>query len=294
MEPVPSQRPTRPAGIALACLALGCGLVACGLLGGESDDTPVLARVGDRVLRTSAVGELVPAGTPPDDSVAILRDYALRWAREATVSNEAAEAVGDDAGIERLVADYRVGLQRQRFEEELLARAIDTAITVDEYEGLYTELDESVAAPHQLVRAFVLKVPTDHPRLGELERAWNASDGEDASPELRALASEVAVLALLDASRWYEAPQLRLLVPGIEGDVPAGSRVIGEGGDRYFVRVFERVSRGARAPLAYLEPRLRKLILEQRRAAYLDEYINRVFREAEARDEVHIYVGNAN
>ena len=267
--------------------------MACGLLGAEPDDSPVLARVGERTLRASAVGSLVPAGTPPEDSVALLLDYVQRWAREASVSNEAAAAIGDDPEIERLVRDYRASLQRQRFEEDLLARAIDTAVTAAEYEALYDELDESLAAPHQLVRALAVKLPADHPRMAEFERIWGASAGEEVTPELRQFGAEAASLALLDPGRWYEAPELRLILPGGDGDVPTGARVIDEAGARYFVRVLESVRRGARAPLAYLEPRLRRLLLEQRRAAYLADYTTRVYREAEARGDVHIYVGNA-
>ena len=275
---------------ALALLASGLGLGACQWWGG-GDETPLLARVGDRELRASAVGRLVPPGTPADDSVALLRDYVERWAREASVSNEAAASVGEDADIERLVDGYRLGLQRQRFEESVVAGAIDTAITAEEYERLYAELSPGVEAPHQLVRALVVTLPEDHPRLPDLERVWNASAGEEVTPELRRFGGETATLALLDPARWYEAPELRLLLPEFAGDIPVGSRVIRDDGKRYYLRVFESVRRGARAPLAYLEPRLRKLILQQRRGDYLEAYINNVYREAQARNEVTIYVG---
>ena len=282
----------RPRLLASAALAVAVlGVQACEWLSGRAaDETPLLARVGERELRESAVGQLVPPGTPPEDSVAILRDYVQRWAREASVGNEAAASVGEDPEIERLVEGYRIGLQRQRFEEDLLTGAVDTAIAAEEFERLYGEL--TVPAPHQLVRAIVVKVPADHPRLPDLERVWRASSGEEVTPELRQFGAEVATLALLDPGRWYEAPELRLLLPGVEGDIPSGSRVTAHEGHRYFVRVFEGVRRGERAPLAYLEPRLRKLILEQRRAEYLDAYISKVYREAEARNEVTIYVGN--
>lgn len=279
----------RPAALALYAAVLG----GCGLLAGETDETPVLARVGDRELRASAVGELVPAGTAPEDSIALLRNYVTRWAREASVSNEAAEAVGEDPRIERLVDAYRVGLQRQRFEEDILRGAVDTSFAREEYESLYSALDQSAEAPHQLVRAIALAVPEDHPRLPDVERVWGSGAGGAVGAELRALGEEVATVALLETGRWYEAPELRLVLPVSDEDIPLGSRVVAEDGHRYFVRVFESVRRGARAPLAYLEPRLRKLLLEQRRAAYLESYINDVYREAQARDEVSIYVGNA-
>ena len=285
---------TRQGRLATVLPLLGwLGASACHLLGGTSDETPLLARVGDRELRQSAVGQLVPPGTPAADSVAILRDYVERWAREASIGNEAAASVGEDADIERLVADYRLGLQRQRFEEDVVRGAIDTAITTEEYERLYAELSPGVEAPHQLVRALVVTLPEDHPRLADLDRVWRASSGEEVTPELRQLGDDVATLALLDPARWYEAPELRLLLPEIAGDIPVGSRVIRDAGKRYYLRVFESVRRGERAPLAYLEPRLRKLILEQRRGEYLEAYINNVYREAQARNEVTIYVGNA-
>ncbi len=273
-------------------VALSLGLATCGYFSVDyQDESPVLARVGERELHSSEVGDLIPTGTPAEDSIEILRNYVMRWAREASVMNQAQFAVGNAPDIDRLVEDYRSSLQRHRLEEQLLTSEVDTVVDAALLQEMYEQMDDNLEAPHQLVRAFVLKAPAAHQRLGDLKTAWQASADGLVTPQLQQLAAEVATLALLDARRWFEAPELELALPKTSGDIPTGSRVIEDGESTYFVTVFESVSRGAKAPLPYLEPRLRKMILEQRRTAFLETYITKVYNDALQRDEVKIYVG---
>ncbi len=295
MTPPPRRSSGYLAAVALCNLTsvalCACGLAACGYFAAERDESPLLARVGDRELHASDVGDLVPAGTAPADSVNILRNYVVRWAREASVIIQAEASVGEDRAIDRLVDDYRASLQRHRLEEQLLTTGVDTVVDAALIQEVYDGMDDNLEAPHQLVRAYVLKAPSTHPRLGDLEAAWREAADGLVPPRLRQLADEVATLALLDARRWYEAPELELALPKGAGDIPTGSRVIEDGDAVYLVTVFESVRRGQKAPLSYIEPRLRKMILEQRRAAYLETYITKVYNDALQRDEVKIYVG---
>ncbi len=284
--------PRRPLFLFGSVALLGASLTTCGYFAKHRDESPLLARVGARELHVSEVGDLVPVGTPTADSLAILRNYVTRWAREASVMNQAAFAVAEAEDIDRLVEDYRSSLQRHRLEEQVIASEVDTVVAAAVIADVYGQMEANLEAPHQLVRAFVLKAPAQHPRVDELRAAWQASSDELVTPQLRQLAQEVASLALLDARRWYEAPELELALPTAPGDIPTGSRVIEDGDAVYLVKVFESVRRGAKAPLPYLEPRLRKMVLEQRRAAYLETYINKVYNDALERDEVKIYVGS--
>ena len=256
-----------------------------------ADESPLLARVGDRELRASAIGGLVVPGTAPADSIRAIREYVERWTREASVLNHAAADIGSDPTLEKLVADYRASLQRHRLEERLLTEGVDTVVTVEELEARYAAMAESYPAPHDLVRAVMLKVPRGSEAIDQLDAAWRRVDDAEIPAEVRQLAGAEASLVLLDPRRWFEAAELEALLPVGSGDIRVGSRVTDTDDHRYYLRVLERVSRGARSPLAYLEPRLRKMILEERRASYLEAYVDQVYHDAQANEEIEIYVG---
>ena len=269
----------------------GCGLVPDHWgLGSVRDESALLARVGDRELRASQVGHLVEPGTAPEDSLRIVRNYVERWTREAAVVNHAAEDLGSDADIERLVEDYRGSLQRHRLEERLINEGVDTVVSADELLARYNAMSEGYTAAHELMRALLVKVSLRSDSLDEYEDLWREVTVETVPDQLRTLASGDAELALLNPLRWFEAAELQALLPKGAEDVSRGSRVTDAEGYRHYLRVLERVPRGDRAPLAYLEPQLRKMILEERRASFLSAYVDQVYRDAQANDEIEIYV----
>ena len=280
--------------VLLSASLVGCKRFETWWTGTAPDESALLAQVGSRELRASEVSNLIPPGTAAVDSLRILQDYVHRWAREMSVLNQAATHIGAEPDLEKLVETYRASLQRHRLEERLVKERVDTVVSQEELLRRYQAMADSYRAPHDLVRALLIKVSRASDSLDYFDEAWRQSSGEEVSVELERLAATEAQLALLDGESWHESAELQSLLPPDWGDISRGSRVSSDDSSRYYLRILERVSRGNRCPLAYLEPRLRKLILEERRTAFLNDYVDQVYRDAQANQEIQILSVEAN
>ena len=83
-----------------------------------------------------------------------------------------------------------------------------------------------------------------------------------------------------------------LLPGGKLGSTRAGTRVVNAEGRVYYLRIHESIDAGQPVPLAYVRPRLRRGILERRRADFLAAERDRLYREARGRDAIKTYIGN--
>lgn len=272
-----------------ACALLG----SCGYLDGDAypDDSPVLAEVGDQVLHLSQVADLVPPGASVGDSLAVLQRYADAWVREAALLERAEEAHGDDPEVARLTREYRASLVRDRYEATLADARVDTAVSAADYAAYYRQVSTSMRAGVPLLRATLIKLPEGAPDRGAFERAWYG--GDDTSAFAREYVRDHAALALTDPARWRTADELAALLPGGKlGSTRAGTRVVNAEGRVYYLRIHESIDAGQPVPLAYVRPRLRRGILERRRADFLAAERDRLYREARGRDAIKTYIGN--
>ena len=67
--------PLREFGLWVTAVAALLSVANCRYFSPAPDSGPVLASVGEQTLHTSDVGDLVPVGTPPEDSIRLLREY---------------------------------------------------------------------------------------------------------------------------------------------------------------------------------------------------------------------------
>ena len=278
----------------IICLGLVCsGIFGCALLGdGVPEGEVVIAEVGDQRLFLSEVTELVPSRTPAADSLRILQDYIGRWAVQAALTEEAITNGVASAEIDRLVSGYRASLLRHRYEEKLLASGVDSVITQEQLQAIYRETASDYPAERPILRATLYKFADPQPEAAAFREAWYGDLPEDEAA-ISALADQHAELSLRSPNTWYELTELSALLPdGQLSSAQAGRRVVSGDGYVYYLNVLELVRQGEPTPLGYLEERLKKALLEQRRGEFLANAKQRIFERAQARDDIKIYLGN--
>lgn len=282
-------------------LAVALSLSACDRLpawlgGPDGNRGPLLAEVGAQRLYLGDLAGIVPPGAAAADSAATVRAFAERWTRAAVLADEAERELGADAELERLVADYRTSLLRSRYEDRLVAGAVDSVVAEAELQTLYEQAAGSLATESGLARVLLFKFAENFPEREAFEDAWRQLGGADdaaAVAELSDLGEAYALVALDDPAQWYELAQVEALLPdGRLGSTPDVSSVIVAEGARWYVRPLERVAPGGRAPFAYVRERLRKLALERRRADFLAEAEARLYADAQARGDIKLYTGS--
>src|SRR5690606_36251622 len=115
----------------IACLAiLSLSITSCDFFKKDLQQDAI-ARAGNSYLYNEDIKNLIPEGTPKDDSLHIVRTYIDRWATQKLLMN-AAEFNLDQTRKEefdKLVQQYKVDLYTKAYIEQLVKTRIDTVIS---------------------------------------------------------------------------------------------------------------------------------------------------------------------
>ena len=99
-----------------------------------------VARVNNEYLYPSDLENLVPAGTPKKDSIAIVKDFIKRWATQQLLIDKAYKNISKSKQVEldNLINQYKIDLYSKAYLEQLVITKIDTVITNEEIEKYYS------------------------------------------------------------------------------------------------------------------------------------------------------------
>jgi len=279
----------------ILCLTCAASLLlsSCDRFSEDASRGQLLAEVGEQKLYINDVKGVVPPGLTNTDSVQVLLDFVARWVRDAAVSEEAILKIGDRPDIERLVEQYRTSLARDRYKASVAAQRIDTSISQQELQQIYENSKAGLSAKQALIRAVLIKMPSPVPNEENFEESWQAFDDPDQWVTCQQMAKQHASLAFLDINKWYTASEIQALLPNsAPSSIRVGSSVAKGDGHVYYFRVIELVNVGETTPLPYVRERLSKIILEQRKSAFLGNYTEEIYQEARTQNRVKIYIGN--
>jgi len=120
-------------GLLLAGFSPGCGRKDAG----PPEASELVAQVGDATLSRLEVAKLVPKGSSPADSAALVSRYLEAWVKQRLKLEQAREQVQTDpADIEKRVEEYREALLLHEFEKQYVGQHLDTKIRAAESQGL--------------------------------------------------------------------------------------------------------------------------------------------------------------
>ena len=113
-------------------------LFSCGKENSKNT-TEAIARVNNAYLYLSDLENLVPSGTPKNDSIALVKDFINRWATQQLLMNNANKNISKSKQIELdgLINQYKIDLYSKAYLEQLVITKIDTVITYEEIEKYY-------------------------------------------------------------------------------------------------------------------------------------------------------------
>jgi hypothetical protein len=279
-------------------LILGSGL----LVGCTSNDKAkpsanskqVLARVGSQSLYWADIADVIPKATSPADSVAFLKRYADGWIRKQLLMKQAtAETQGDADDIDKKVAEYREYLVLQAFEEHYVSKNMDTIVTDQEITDYYRTNPENFTLQQNIVRARLVAVPKNVPTL-ERARNWMQVDNARNRKELQSFAYRFANFYHLDSS-WVALDELVRNTPFRDmekGRLLKNNRFT-ETSDQqnvYLLVVKEYRLPSQPAPLVFIKPQIRDILIHRRKVKMIQELEKKVYEDGEKRKAFEILV----
>ncbi len=257
---------------AIAGLAL---LFACGK---DDRKNGGIARVNDSWLYREDIADLVPAGTPKADSVAMVRHYIDKWAAQKLLLDAADVNLSDarKAEFDKLVNRYREDLLTGAYLDEMVRQRVDTAVSETELRAFYDSGKENFRTSAMLVKLRFIKLRKDNPKFGAIRsRFFNfrKTDANFWEAEKLGFAE-----ASLNDSVWVEMgqiyPRLPFINPENRGQYMRAGKSIEHPDSTgvYLVKIVSVLEPNQVGPYEYLKPTLREVILNRRKLELIKKF----------------------
>ena len=275
-------------------LVLGL-LTSCQDFFNGEDEKRVLARVRDTYLYADEVTSLISDEMSPQDSAVFMGNHINKWASKQLLHLKSKINLPEAklAEFDRLVADYRTNLYTQAYLEALVQQSQDTLVTSEELKKFYGLRKENFKLSKKLVQLRFAALPPQFLNKEEVtEKLKNYSTEDKAF--LDSIAVQFNKLHLND-SIWVEAPRVMKEIPSInytnQDQYLKKSQFfeLQDSTGLYLGKVTNVLDVNDIAPLTYIKPILKEIILNKRRLEQIRKLEKDVLDEAIKRNEFEIY-----
>lgn len=255
---------------------------------------PIIASVYQKHLKLSDMAGLFPANSSKGDSADIIAKYCTRWTQEQVFLNEAEKHLPVDLSIEELLKRYRESLISLNFQQQLIQENLDSLVSDEELREYYEKNKDQYQLETAIIRCYLVKIPqTTRDRDEKNIRSWWSDPTE---PNLKKLARYVEKyngIYHLEDSIWHNVSDIETIFP--KNKISARNWASGEElsfhDDKflYLFKVFEMVSKQEAAPMSYVSPKARIVILNKRKNKLIEDFKTKLYENEMRKNNVKIY-----
>lgn len=280
--------------LAVAAMALsGCD----SLFNKETEKTP-LARVGEAILFREDIAPLVDPQLNPSDSASLVNNLITSWATEQLLMQKARINLPPEQieEFEALISEYRADLYTRAYKEALVAQEADTVVNPGELQEFYENEKENFRLQEKIVQLRFLELPPQFINREEVTERLRRFEPQD-QQFLDSVGVQFRKLNFND-SIWVPASRVIEEIPPLtfenEGEYLKKSQFFELEDDAgvYLAEVRDVMEVDAIAPLSYIEPTIRQVLLNRRKLGYLRRLENELIDEAIQQNELQIYEAN--
>ena len=243
---------------------------SCEYLGLEQKEAPArkpIATVFNQNLYKEDISDLLPKNISSEDSIVLVRSLINSWATKELLTRKAEEnsSQNDNSEINTLVRDYRQALLINRYKERLIKQQLDTLISEEEISSYYEENSRNFRLNEELVKTRFLHFSEDLIDKKEVIKLFKKGRLEDLEElEMRQLSFKSV---MLNDSSWTSLENVMLKTP-FSRDILLKKTKFTQKEDSlgvYLVAINDVLQRNDIAPLNYIKPTIKQMILHQRK-----------------------------
>ena len=257
----------------------------------EEITSEVVAVVKTERLYKKDLISILPEDISKEDSIILVRSFINNWAIKQILlqkaeSNNSLEEVNE---IERLVKDYRESLLINNYKEILIKQQLDTVIKDSEIEDFYLKSKENFKLNEELVKIKYLHFDKKVINKNELIKLFESEKIED----LEKL--EKQQLSFKDFqfrdSVWTQLDKVLLKLPFSKDIMLKKSKLLQKQDSLglYLVAIKGVLLRNDTAPLSYIKPTIKQMILHQRKIELIRDIEKILVRDATKNNNFKVY-----
>ena len=270
-------------------------LVSCdGILKDDADTAP-LARVGENYLYKEDIKPFLRDGISKEDSISFVTNYINNWASKKLLLSKAKlnlpkEQVED---FDELVANYREDLYTQAYKDALVQQSEDTLVSKEQMQVFYEQEKMNFRLKERLVRFRFIQIPKGFLNKTAVKRKLQNFETDD-KIYLDSISIQFKKFNFND-SIWVPASRVFKEIPPLNVDnqkrylKKSQFFELEDGLGVYLAQVKEVLQVNDIAPLSYIEPTIKQVLLNRRKIDYIRKLETEVIDEAIKDKEFQVY-----
>jgi hypothetical protein len=257
----------------------------------EDNTSEIVAIVDTDKLFKEDLKNVLPRNISKEDSLIIVKSFIQDWAVNKLLLKGAANnnTSASLRNINKLVQDYKESLLINNYKEELIKQQLDTVISNDEVEQYYLVNNENFKLNEVLVKSKYLYFNytiNDQKEIVKLFKSDKINDAE----ELERQQLSFKIYQLND-SIWTELDKVLLKLPFSKENLLKKSKFIQKQDSLglYLMAIKEILNRNDVAPLSYIKPTIKEMILHKRKIELIREIEKIIVKDATKNNNFKIY-----
>ena len=270
---------TRRVYIILAGCAL-IGLSGCNLLQRDAKEGAVV-QVGNNYLYAEDLAAVTQRATTPEDSARYAEAFIRRWATDILLYQEGKSHSTPE--IEALVEDYRRSLYVAEYERYVVDKRMPKTVSDAEADTFYVHNTDRFILQENILRGALLVIPRDAPLQPELKKRLTDLTDEENLEYIEKYAYQYASGYELFTEQWRTGNQILMRMPpnNWQKTLAAGKQYAEQDSTSlYLLQVTDCRLAGEPMPVDYAREAIDKIILSQRRVAFLQQQRKQLYDEA--------------
>lgn len=268
--------------------------VSCNFFKQETERIP-LARVGEAYLYQDEIQFLVAEDMSAQDSTILVNNYINNWATQQLLMNNAERNLNDEKQQEfnRLVDQYKKDLFTQAYLEALVARKIDSTVTLDEAQNYYEENKEVFKLNEELIKFRYINLNENHTDFEDIKKKFQRFNNED-KKELDSISIQFKSYSLND-SIWVKVSKVLDKIPVANAsnkeELLKKSNFIQlkDSLGVYLMHINDVLLRNDTAPLEYVKPTIDQIVINRRKLEFINDLKTDITKDAIKNKKFEIY-----
>lgn len=274
-------------------ITLFISLVSCGYFTKETPPDTVVT-LGAHYLDKDDIARLLPQGYTLQDSTQIVDAYISKWATEHLLMDNAIDNISQDRQLQldQLIENYQIELYAQEYLGELTKQNLDTLISEKAILAFYEKRKKDFNLNEDLVQFRFVQLDPLNTDLQKITKWFNKGDVNSLKKVDSLKLSYrnyflndsiwVKKSALFDAMDVINVANEKLYIK--ENKTWKLEDSLGV----YLVRFNKVLKRGDRAPLSYVKPTVKQVLLNRSKLVYIKKLEKDLLNDAINSDKLQI------
>ncbi len=269
-------------------------IVSCQNFKGQVDKR-IVARVNNTYLYEDDLKDIVPKNTPTADSSSIVASYINTWATRQLLIDQAKLNLTEQEirEFDDLVESYQSTLYVNAYKNAVINKSINMEIKQEDFESYYNRNSKNFNLNEELVKLRYLHLPSNYKNIIATKKQLNRFNDEDVE-ELTDKNLDYLGYSFND-SVWIKLSQVVNKIPILK--TQSKSKFLEKGKYTqfkdstgvYMIKIKEVLQLNETAPLEYIKPTIRQIILNKRKLELIKKIEKDITRDAVENKQFEVY-----